>query len=100
MPLPSAVTSSRIRDEADRQGRDGARPTSRRLDSCRGHACRPCFRRTAAQVEPPGHGQADRVEAEIDEECELRSAGHRNRFTEAARDEVAAAGTDRADEAN
>src|SRR6516162_5443159 len=56
-------------------------------------------RRAAAEVEPPGHRKADRVEGEINHQRELRSAGDRDRLAEAARDQVAAAGADRADEA-
>src|SRR6516162_2885495 len=55
--------------------------------------------RAAAKVEPPGHRKADRVEGEVDHQRELRSAGDRDRLAEAARDQVAAAGADRADEA-
>ena len=51
-----------------------------------------------AQVKPPGQRQADGVEAEIDLERQVRTAGRRNRGAEAARNEIAAAGADGADE--
>src|SRR3954469_6527827 len=54
--------------------------------------------RRAAQIEQPGQGQADRVEAEINDQRGLRAAGRCDRLAEAARDEVAAHRTDRADE--
>src|SRR6516164_1086506 len=56
-------------------------------------------RRAAAEIEPPGHREADRVESEINHQRELRSAGDRDRLAEATGDQVAAAGADRADEA-
>src|SRR3974390_3362686 len=52
-------------------------------------ACR--RRRVAlAQVVPPGERQAGGVEAEIDRQRELRTAGRGDRGAEAARDQVAA----------
>src|ERR1700756_5069942 len=55
--------------------------------------------RALAQVEPPGEAEADRVEAEIDRQRELRPAGHRDRLAEAERDQEAADRADGADEA-
>ena len=52
--------------------------------------------RRAAQIEQPGQRQADRVEAEINDQRGLRAAGRRDRLAEAAWDEVAADRTNRA----
>src|SRR5262245_8121950 len=68
-------------------------------DSTLRKACRTGSLGRAAQVEPPGQRQADGVECEIDQERELRAAGDRDRLAEAARDQIAAARADRADEA-
>src|ERR1700732_5265517 len=51
-----------------------------------------------AQVETPRQSEAGRVECQVDDQRQMRTAGHGNRRAEAARDQVAAAGTDRADE--
>src|SRR5271156_1533575 len=72
---------------------------SNALDARFGKARHAGFRRCLAQVEPPGERQAGCVEAEIDDERELRTAGDGDRLAEAARDQIAAAGTDGADEA-
>ena len=48
---------------------------------------------------PPGEREADRVERQVDFQRELRTTGEGDRFAEAARDQIAAAGADRADEA-
>src|ERR1041385_2396109 len=53
----------------------------------------------AAQVVPPGQRQAAGVEREVDAERQVRAAGRGDRCAETARDQVAAAGADRADEA-
>src|SRR6185437_10323026 len=53
---------------------------------------------SSAQVEPPGQRQADHVEAEEKFQRQRRSAGRRDRLAETAGYEVAAAGSDRADE--
>src|SRR5215471_1809404 len=64
----------------------------------RGETCR--ARRVAlAQVVPPGEAEAGRVEGEVDHERQMRAPGDGNRCAEAARDQIAAAGADRADEA-
>src|SRR3954447_4128974 len=54
--------------------------------------------RALAQVKPPGQRQAARVEREIDDQRQLRSAGHGDRLAEAARDQIAAASPNGADE--
>ena len=59
----------------------------------------PDFRRAPAQIEPPGDGKAGRVERQIDFQRELRTAGDGDRLAEATRDQIAATGADRADEA-
>src|SRR3954465_9682883 len=68
--------------------------------SCFGEAWRAFALRAATQVEPPGQREAGGVEAEIDRERERRTAGQRDRLAEAARDQIAADGADRADEAD
>src|SRR5258708_32449691 len=55
--------------------------------------------RALAQVVEPGEREARRVEPEIDDQGELRAAGERDRLAEPARDQVAAARADRANEA-
>src|SRR6185312_527458 len=54
--------------------------------------------RTLAQVEPPGRGEAGRVESEINDQRELRAAGERDRLAEPQRNQEAADRTDCADE--
>src|SRR6267378_8701554 len=68
-------------------------------DPCFREAGRTCCLGTATQVEPPGQREAGGIEREIDHQCELRAAGDRDRLAEATRDQIAAAGADRADEA-
>src|ERR1700732_543762 len=63
-----------------------------------GEAPRARLRRTLAQVDPPGRRQTDRIESKIDNQRQLRSTGDGNRLAEAARDQIAATGADRADE--
>src|SRR5437868_2619748 len=68
--------------------------------ACFGEAWRAFALRAATQVEPPGQGEAGSVEGEIDRERELRTAGQGDRLAETARDQIAADGADRADEAD
>src|ERR1700729_3504858 len=75
----------------------------RRVDSCGsntrlGEARYAPRRRTPAQVMPPGQREADRVECQVDFQRELRTTGDGDRLAEAARDQIAAARADRADE--
>src|ERR1700726_2106995 len=67
-------------------------------DARPGETCRARRHRTLAQIVPPCERQADRVERQIDFQRQLRTAGDGDRLAEAARDQVAAAGADRADE--
>src|SRR3954447_22754601 len=76
------------------------RDSYRVLDTCSGEAGRAFALRAATQIEPPGQREAGGVEAEIDRERELRPAGQRDRLAEAGRDQIAADGADRTDEAN
>src|ERR1700726_1987638 len=66
--------------------------------SCLGEARYARRRRTPAQVMPPGEREADRVERQVDFQRELRTTGDGDRLAEAARDQIAAARADRADE--
>src|SRR5947209_19524704 len=66
---------SRIDDASDPGVREAGRP--------RGY-------RALAQVEPPGQREAHGVEAEIDHQPHLRTAGDPDRLAEPARDEIAA----------
>src|ERR1700736_6371336 len=75
-----------------------ASPYSCRSDPRLGEARRARRHRTLAQIVPPCERQADRVERQIDFQRQLRTAGDGDRLAEAARDQVAAAGADRADE--
>src|ERR1700676_2373281 len=70
-----------------------------RSHPCLGEARYARRRRTPAQVVPPGEREADRVERQVDFQRELRTTGDGDRFAEAARAQIAAAGADRADEA-
>src|ERR1022692_3111941 len=83
------ATSPRKRDEVDRYSGSHARF---------GEARRTRRYGALAQVEPPGERQADRVERQVDFQRELRTTGDGDRLAEAARDQIAAARADRADE--
>src|SRR5947209_11061906 len=70
------------------------------LHACFGEAWRAFALRAATQVEPPGEPEAGAVEHQEDGERELRPARHGDRLAETTRDQIAADGTDRADEAD
>src|ERR1700760_4721482 len=74
------------------------RDRNARLHSRFSKAWRAFRLRAATQVEPPGQSEADGIEGKEDGERDLRPARHRDRLAEAARDQITADGTDRADE--
>src|ERR1700676_4740461 len=104
IPLPTITSGSLTAYPSSHKGPVELAPQAGRAPLCLSNPCfgktrRARFRRALAQVEPPGHRQAGRVESKIDDQRQLRAAGDGNRLAEAARDQIAATSTDRADEA-
>src|SRR5437868_15467637 len=101
MPLPITTRGSLILPllPSPRLRGEGKQRVATRLHACFGEARDTRLGGAATQVIDPGERETDRVERQIDEERELRPAGQSDRLTEAARDQIAAAGADRADEA-